>query len=173
MKRIPLSGFHGRGKFALVDDSEYDSLIVFKWHLNVGYAARKSPRNVDGKYICILMHRAIMNPPADMQIDHRDHNKLDNRRCNLRICTRSQNASNAVKQRTLNGRPVSSKFKGVDWHTYSKKWRATITVDGRNVSLGSFVTEIEAAEVYDRAAIEHFGEFANLNFPSELIALTA
>jgi len=75
------------------------------------------------------LHRLIMNPPANIQIDHKNLNKLDNRRCNLRICTHSQNGMNRGKQKNN-----TTGFKGIneDKRRKRKKYRARIGVDKKN-----------------------------------------
>ena len=102
-----------------------------------------------------------MNAPAGMQIDHINGNGLDNRKVNLRLCNSSQNQRNARKRKS-----GTSRFKGVDWHKESKKWRARICVNRKRIHIGRYKSEFEAAQAYDKKAIELFGEFASLNFPS-------
>jgi hypothetical protein len=98
--------------------------------------------------------------PQD-QIDHINGNRSDNRFFNLRPATIAQNLRNRT------GDLVStSKFKGVSWHSSRGKWRAVISGDGKYTHLGRFDSEEEAARAYDRAAAEHFGDYAKLNFPS-------
>ena len=88
------------------------------------------------------------------EIDHINGSKSDNRICNLRIATRSQNMANSGT------RKVS---KGVSWHKHSGKWNARIRIDGRDVSLGYYRTVEDAREAYRLAAIKHFGEFARFD----------
>ena len=155
-KLIPLT----QGKFAIVDADDYDELSQYKW------TAAKSPntfyavRSVRGRQI--RMHRLITNAPKGLVVDHRNHNGLDNRKENLRLCTRSENACN---QRPQTGR--SSKYKGVCWHKTQKRWHARIHSNGVTYHLGSFKSEIEAAKAYDKKTKELFGKFACLNFPNE------
>lgn len=99
--------------------------------------------------------------PSD-QIDHIDHIRDDNRIENLRDVTESQNHWNASIQ---TGR--TSQYKGVSWHRQHNKWRVQIKSNGKPKHLGYFTIEIEAARAYDRAAVEHFGIYAELNFPIE------
>lgn len=159
-KLIPLSGHHGQGHSAIVDDSDYDPLNNYTWHLgNNGYiktfiGGRKNLQ-------CLLMHRLIMNPPDDHEVDHINGDKLDNRRENLRIVTRSQNARNLRRHKRF-----SSRFKGVSWNQSRQRWEAEITIEHRSIYLGSFASEIQAALAYNHAAIDHFGEFASLNIIS-------
>lgn len=93
------------------------------------------------------------------EIDHRDHDPGNNRWVNLREATRSQNTQN-----TTSHAGSSSKFLGVGWCKQTQRWRAKISVLGRAISLGRHQEEEAAARAYDRAALRHFGPFANLNF---------
>lgn len=152
-KNIALS----QGKVALVDDTDHQWLSQWKWHYHcMGYAARHIRCN--GKRTTIAMHQMILNPPLGLEPDHINGNGLDNRRSNLRLCTRRQNNMNAKKQAGC-----SSIYKGVSWHKHSRQWRAQIRINSQQHHLGLFNDEREAAIVYDKAALEHFGEFAWLN----------
>jgi hypothetical protein len=99
--------------------------------------------------------------PVGFLVDHINQDKLDNRRCNLRLATRNDNERNKGKRRTQAGGTPSSKYKGVNkTRAKAKPWRAIITVEKVQTPLGTFVTEREAAEAYNRAAIYLFGDFA-------------
>ena len=100
------------------------------------------------------MHALITGFP---ETDHVNGNSLDNRRVNLREATRSQNNWNRGKQLG------SSRFKGITWDKRDKNWKAQIQVNYKRISIGRFTDEIEAAKAYDKAAMEHFGEFARTN----------
>ena len=153
VRLIPL----GDGFYAYVDAKDYDSLSQWEWHLNgAGYAARYQ-RNKR-----IYMHREIMQPPPGMVVDHIDGNKSNNCRFNLRVCTRLENQHNKRKCRN-----TTSHFKGVSYHKRSRKWLSAFGFEGSVVKLGYFSDELEAARVYDHAAVAYFGEFARLNFPEE------
>ncbi len=153
VRHIPLT----RGKFAIVDEEDFERLNRYKWHaicVRGKWYARRAP---GGKVI--MMHREIMKAPKDKLVDHIDGNGLNNRRCNLRFCTQQQNMQNR--------RPLlrTSRFKGVSYCKNTEKFHAEITRSRRKTFIGSFDDEIEAAKAYDRKAIELFGEFAYLNFP--------
>jgi len=152
-KKIPLS----KGQFALVDEADFDWLNQWKWfYLNPGYAARSV--RIGKKVIKILMHREITKAPKGMETDHINENKVDNRRINLRVCTKGQNNRNRGKLSTN-----TSGYKGVYWHKYSKKWTASIAYNGKKYFLGYFVDKKEAAKAYDKAALTMHKEYANIN----------
>jgi hypothetical protein len=117
----------------------------------------------DGHYV--LLHRVLMGLDHSDQrvVDHINHNTLDNRYVNLRICFRSENQQNRRKHQHRHGQALTSKYKGVRWHSTRKKWMAQITLKGTNKHLGVFEHEQEAATAYNEAAQKHFGEFACLN----------
>ena len=163
MKKIKLS----QGRFALVDDEDFHELSKYKWHVRTGrntlYAERYSPvKDRVGQQV--MMHRQIMSPPREMQIDHINHNGLDNRRRNLRICTNTENQQNSLPRKSSSS---SSKYKGVHRRRGAKKWTARIRTGVRQERVGAFLSEVDAAKAYDKAAIELHGEFAYLNFPQE------
>lgn len=110
-------------------------------------------------YKKVLLHRFLMLPPDTMVIDHINHNPMDNRKINLRICTRQQNQCNQKKQ----NKNTSSIFKGVFFDKDRDKWQSTIKVNSRSIFLGRFDTEEEASTEYDKAAHIHFGEYAHPN----------
>jgi len=155
MKKLPLSGKLGKGKFTMVDDEDAARLEEMGVSLCTnkrGYVFMTFNRKT-----CYL-HRFITNAPKGLVVDHINHNKMDNRKCNLRICTQSQNLAN---QRAKKG--GASKYKGVVWHKLSNKWAAQIFCNGSNLYLGTFEKETDAALAYNAKAKELFGEFAYLN----------
>jgi len=169
MKEITLT----QGMVALVDDEDFEWLNQWKWCVNKKtYAKRAIYKN--GEIQILLMHRDIMNAQKGMQVDHIDHNCLNNQKSNLRLCNNSQNQMNC------NTKGGKSKYKGVvlkiknrsqtlkngkiKTYYYSKPFYAQITVNSKKKFLGYFKTEMQAAIAYDEAAVKYFGEFANLNF---------
>jgi hypothetical protein len=151
MKEIKLT----QGKVALVDDEDFEYLNQVKWyasHQRNWYANRDL--FIGKKRIHIIMHRLIMNTPMHLEVDHIDHNGLNNQKSNLRNCTRRQNGKNI--------RPRNN-YLGVYFNTEGYI-SAKIYNDGKSIHLGYFKTEIDAAKARDDASKKYFGEFAHLNF---------
>lgn len=159
MKEIPLT----QGQVALVDNEDYDFLAQWKWSAsktsNTWYAMRISNKKDGcryGKRYSILMHRVIMKAKLFDEVDHIDHNGLNNQHSNLRIATRSQNKINAHKTN-------STGYRGVELNKYSKKFSAHIRINGKLKHLGVFEMAKDAAIAYNKAAIKYHKEFAILN----------
>jgi hypothetical protein len=152
---IPLT----RGYVALVDSEDFARVAQFKWcvkdhaHTENLYAARRL-RCADGSRLTQGMHQFLL--PNVEVIDHANGNGLDNRRSNLRSATWQQNASNK-RGLAKNNR---SGYRGVSWFPKYQKWRAAIRVNRKFMHLGLFDNPLDAAIAFDRAAIEHFGQFA-------------
>lgn len=153
MKTIPLS----QGKETVVDNDDYKWLTRWKWYFRSGYAVRIKKNEV-GKVVTVWMHREIMKTPVGMFTDHKNLNKLDNRKENLRICTNVQNQKNSLGKKSN-----TSGYTGVQWHTGSKKWRASIYINRKHISLGLYKNKEDAARAYDKRLVEEFGEFARPN----------
>lgn len=149
---IPLT----QGKVAYIDTEDYPRISKHKWstlyRTGYPYAHRKE------NYILITIHREILNiTNPNIKIDHINRNGLDNRKCNLRIATQSQNNANSV------AKGGTSKYKEVSYNSKRKVWIAQITLNYRNIYIGQFHTEEQAALAYNQAARILFGEFALLN----------
>jgi len=152
VKTIPL----GDGFYAYVDAADFEWLSRWNWRCRGGYAVRRSKRTT------IYMHREIMKPPEGMVVDHRNRNKLDNTRGNLRVCTNQENQHNSGKRQG-----TSSRFKGVGYRRNEDKWYARLDWRGEPFFLGLFTEEIEAARARDHKAVELSGELAWVNLPEE------
>jgi len=151
----------GHGRFAIVDESDYDWLNQWKWH------ARKSKytyyamswmigKDHDKK---ISMHNLIMGiSPDGLIVDHIDTIGTHNFRSNLRFCTQSENMMNQSPQIGK-----TSKYKGVYWDNTKHRWKASIHKNGQKVWSKTFGSEIEAAIGYNEKALELFGQYARLN----------
>lgn len=135
MRKIKLS----QGRYTLVDNEDYNTLSQFKWYYGLGYAIRG-----DGKKTFFL-HHLILPKKIGLDIDHINRNKLDNRRNNLRYCTRSENKFNGAKY-SIN----TSGYRGVTWHKYIKKWQAQVTLNYKNYSIGYFDTALKASKAYKK-----------------------
>ncbi len=146
---VPLG--QGQSRFALIDEADAGLVLPHRWNFVSGYAAGV----VDGRRLA--MHRHLLNAPRGMEVDHRNGDGLDNRRANLRLCTRAQNAANLTRHPKRGYRGVRPVRDG--------RWRADIIVGGEQQDLGRFDTAEDAARAYDAAARERFGEFARLHFP--------
>lgn len=163
MKKIPLT----KGYEAIVDDEDYDSLSKFNWSVNQTkerkYAVRITTKNY--KQTAVMMHRTVMNPPEKMVVDHINRDSLDNRKENLRICTRKENSVNRCASKGS-----MSKYLGVskdkDKDNGKKRWRARLQNGDKNFTSKRFYTEEEAALAYNEMAIMHHGKFASLNIIS-------
>lgn len=148
-----------KGIEVLIDEVDLALIRDYNWSWSRGYLQAR----VDGKvrYLhCMVAERTGLD--VSNEIDHIDGNKTNNQRKNLRSATRSQNARNRKIQSNN-----TSGFKGVCWDKDRNKYRAYIRVDYKLIHLGYFDDPIEAARVYDKAAILYFGEFAKLNFLKE------
>jgi len=156
VKRIQLSDY----SYALCSDEDFDYLDQFLWCLNHGYVELSNQHVSMHSLIAKRMGLVLKD---DQTIDHKDQNKKNNQRDNLRPATQQEQNCNRSKR---SGQ--TSKYKGVRWHPIKKKWLVEIRVgNDEKVHLGVFDNEEEAARIYDRSAKRNFGEFAVFNFPEE------
>lgn len=136
----------------IVDDDIFDDLNKYNWRVTAtdfniircGWHGRK-----------IMLPRIIMQAPIDKLVDHINHNRLDNRKENLRLCTRTENNQNKTGTNRLG-------YKGVTL-TRNYYYNAALRNNKRKVHIGNFATKELAALAYNRAAEKYFGDFACLN----------
>lgn len=145
---VPLNG----GGFAVIDAGDVAAAAPFNWCLcPKGYVFRYKTRTKK-----LSLHRELLKAEGGAVVDHINGDPLDNRRCNLRTATVSQNQMNSRKRGGC-----TSAFKGVTWNKSSGKWQAQIKLEGKSTYLGLYGTEQEAHQAYVKAAREMHGEFAN------------
>jgi hypothetical protein len=160
-----------QNKVALIDDEDWELISQYKWYAEkqqnsseMWYAKTNKPKS-------IRMHRLIIDAQNGEEVDHINHNGLDNRRNNLRIATKSENAINNRKRKK-----TTSKYKGVSWDKKQNKWHAYIHINGKKIHIGSFEDEILAAKAYDVKSLSLHKEFSNPNFREKvretLLAIT-
>lgn len=146
IERIPLHNRAGEVVgHAIVDAADAVEVGHYRWHMSDGYAQRRAG---DGH---VYMHRQILGlKPGDPMTDHRNRDKLDNRRANLRTAT------NAESQQNLPAYGGSiSRFRGVTWSRRDRQWRAGVKIGGKQVNLGAFDSETDAARVAEAYRREH------------------
>ncbi len=156
MKKILLS----QGKYALVDDTDYEEVSKYKWSFDPkGYAFRNTDKSIPRKDRRIIyLHRQLLDAKKGEYCDHINGDKSDNRKINLRICTNAQN----IQNRKI-GKNNTTGYKGIQWHPQDKLWHAVITVNRKIISLKYWKTKKEAALAYNEGAIKYHGDFAKLN----------
>ena len=156
MRKIPLT----QGKFALIDNEDFERFGHLKWYAakikGNFYAVRG--KWINGKRKQFLLHRLIIGSPKGMMVDHKNHDTLDDRKNNLRVCTRGQNGWNAkISSSNVSG------YKGVHWVKRDNRFRVYIRKNGVKNYIGDFRDLIEAAKAYNKAAKKYHGRFAFLN----------
>lgn len=140
----------------LIDEQDFEIFNKFSWSL-----LRCTPKHiylVNSKNSRDLFHRLVMNPKEGLHVDHISRDTTDNRRSNLRVCTRQQNMFNRGVQKNN-----ASGFKGVYFDNQHKRWVAKVEISGKKIRR-SFLNLIDAVNKYNELARKYFGEFAYLNF---------
>lgn len=163
VRAIPLS----KGLYTLVDETDYEYLNQWNWYARSGDGCVYASRSNSKAKIAINMHVVLLPAPDGKEPDHIDGDSLNNRRNNLRLVTHQENM--------WNRKPVtgsSSKFKGVSWQTATQYWKAYIKINEKQVHLGCFWDEVDAAIAYNKAAKALHGEFAKLNKVEDRPCLT-
>lgn len=147
---IPLNFKPVKG-FAKIDHDDKE-LTKKNWFICNGYAA------TDNNGTPLQMHRIIMRPKSGEYVDHINHDKLDNRKSNLRICSYAENNRNTKPNATN-----KTGYKGVSYDRQTGKFRASIKCNHKSLNLGRYTTKEKAALAYNQKARECFKEFAYLN----------
>lgn len=156
-----ISNKHGTHN-VLVDDEDFEELSKYKWNFyknkNILYVKRHI--KINGVSTSLKMHRSIMGLKNNdkLIVDHINHNSLDNRKINLRVCKQSDNCKNKTSHKNS-----SSKYLGVYFNKNSNKWQSQICTNKKIIYLGIYLIEEDAAKAYNEAALKYHGEFANLN----------
>jgi hypothetical protein len=143
MKHIKLHGIHGNGKFAQVDDSDYDWINKHRWWISGGYAATK----INGKET--KMHHLIKQIKSGEISDHIDRIKLNNTRDNIRITDKKGNSHNQEKRKN-----TKNKYKGVYFREETKTWLSYCRMNGKKHFCGYYRTEEAAAHAYNKKGLE-------------------
>ena len=147
-----VTGYTLKGEEFFFDKDYYEDFKQYCWRKEkFGYIVTTD--NKTGKEL--RMHRMVANCPDDKIVDHIDHNTVNNRSTNLRICTQLENCKNyGMKSNNSSG------FNGVMWNKRNKKWIASITVNYKKIYLGSFSNKQDAIEARLKAELELFGEYS-------------
>jgi hypothetical protein len=147
------------GHQVFIDEEDAWMLNTRQWKVRVLHHGPQYVchfKNIKGKTQAALLHRVIMGAGCREQVDHINGNGLDNRRCNLRLCTHSENQWNRTKYKNN-----TSGYKGVFYHEKTNKWEAGIRKDGKRIYLGVFTDPASAHEAYKSKALELYGEYAH------------
>ena len=151
-------GYTRKGERFLVDLDKFDLIKDYTWYMNSDGYVRTNVSDGLHHQVQLSLHRLIMQCPTGKMVDHvrGKTTRFDNRSCNLRLCTNTENQHNRRATNALN-------IKGVAYVERRHKYQTQIQVDGKLKYLGMFVDRVEAALAYDRAALQYFGQFACLN----------
>jgi len=149
---VPLT----QGKHAIVSREDAERVCRYKWCAVRTGRLFYAVSSIEGKMV--YMHRFLVTATQPHEVDHINHDGLDNTRQNLRVATHQQNIRNARKRKGC-----TSRFKGVSFHAETRKWQAHFYKNGKSIGLGLFASEEAAALAYNAAASAEYGEFALLN----------
>jgi hypothetical protein len=166
--RVPLCGSDGENREAIIDAESLQMLdgAILSWGGAAGGEGTFVTLCTPAKPRGVALHRVILGISDNERcVGHVNGDPLDCRRSNLFAKTIAQRVQGARKQRRVKGPPCTSRFKGVFFESWTKKWRTNIEIDGKRRSLGRYGDEMAAAQAYDEAARDAWGEYAWLNFP--------
>jgi hypothetical protein len=138
----------GQGKqhVCLIDKEDLDKIATYKGKWFATYSKSNDTfyvqinTTISGKRKLLWMHRIIMDTPNDLQVDHKNHNTLDNRKCNLRNVTQLENLANKQKYKRN-----SSGISNVYWHERDQKWIAQFQREGKYIYVGKYDDLAEAS----------------------------
>ena len=151
-------GYTKKGEAFLFDIDYYDIVSKHTWYISKrGYVTTSIKRKP------VPMHKLLIKNTEGYDIDHVSRDRLDNRKQNLRICTHQENTFNQKKRITN-----STGLIGVSFMKNAGAYESYIHYNGKKYHLGLYKNKIEAAMERDKAALEYFGEYANLNFSKEM-----
>ncbi len=149
---IPLHGVRGQGKFAIVSIEDYERATRFRWHLDVQGYPRRCRRLFEGfGKGHIRMHRDLLDlrDGDPREGDHRNRNRLDNRRWNIRIVAPEEQSQNLPAHQD-----GSSGIRGVSFHKLTGKWRSRVYHDGQQIYLGLFSSKEAAGRAAARCRLD-------------------
>lgn len=144
--------YANNGGLTIIDSDDYEKVKKYSWRIRLGYATTEYQINKIRHLV--FLHRLINNTPDNLFTDHINRKKLDNRKCNLRNCTKQQNAFNSPYRSDS-----SSGIKGIDYAKREKRWRVRIRMNGKDIGLGYYKTKTEAIEARINGMKKYFGEF--------------
>ena len=153
------------GRHTLIDADDFDRVAGVQWYVittrKTGRSSVIAPTKAAGRPAIVYLHRLLTDAPAGLLVDHQNHDTLDNRKANLRLCTKSQNAANSRPQRTKTRCPYKGVYRVSRLTT--NPWQAYVYHHKKRKHLGYHATPELAAAAYNIAAREIYGEFALLN----------
>lgn len=149
------------GETFIMDAEDIRLLDGWTLHISKGHVCLRGTR-IETPIFIVRLSRLLLNAPRGMEVDHISGNTLDNRKANLRVCTRTENARN-----TSSHSDSACPYKGCSYDKRSRKWHAQICANRTYYHLGYFHVPEAAAEAYNAKARELFGEFARIETPRQ------